>query len=583
MFTGRRFQQFPIYTALLATIVVIPPLLDPFNIPKLFILTLGASFTLVIFFDQILRSRRDLNRNVFFLAIVFLVSLSIVSLVSKQDAYRTLFGTWSRNNGFLTYFSLSILFLAMSTMKSIESSYFLIRSLCGLGVTLGFYGLFQYSGIDFFAWENPDNKIILTLGNSNFASAFLSLTAIATLSLILRSNETLGFRLFLGTSFLMQVFLVRRSGALQGLVALMIGCGILLGLYFFFSKRIVLKRIAYAWWGVMLLSATTGLFGLLGSGPLASFLNPNLRSLQDRYYHWVSAANMLKDHLLFGVGIDSFGDYYRSYRVIESVELRGNASSATNNAHNIIMQLGATGGLVLLIPYLLLIAFTAYRSFIALKYSDDSLLVSATFSIWVAFQIQSLVSIDQIGLVVWGWISAGSLIAMSYLSFDSQKASGTEINSKKNKRLIKRKSVRIKTILTISVAIIPGSVVLNSIWEEASLRGQIVKMSKSENLESLRRNGAGVVEIARRSKQPELRLQAVNYLLTAELSDEALLLSKLNNKEYVFSWESWNSTALIYEWLGRNKEAIYYRNKTVELDPLNVEVKELLEKDQATD
>jgi O-antigen ligase len=581
MVSERRLELIPIYAVLLVTIVVIPSLLDPFNLPKLFFITLGACLSLAIFLEQIWKSRHGLHRNVFFLTIAFLISLSISSLASNQETYRTLIGTWGRNNGFLAYFSLSILFLTLSTMKSIGPSHFLIKSLTILGLLLGFYGLLQYRGLDLFAWENPDNKIILTFGNSNFASAFLALSSIATLSLILRSNKTLAFRLVLGTSFLMQIFLVRRSGALQGLVALTIGSGILFGLYLSFSKRMAIKRFAYAWWGVMLLSAATSVFGLLGSGPLSATLNPNLRSLQDRYFHWISALKMLKDNLLFGVGIDSFGDYYRNYRLIESIELRGNASSTTNNAHNTFMQLGATGGLILLIPYLLLIVFTAYRSLIALKSAEDKLLVSATFSIWVAFQIQSLVSIDQLGLVVWGWASAGSLIAMSYLRFEPKQSAAHAKSKKKNKQIVKQKKDYIPTALTLVVAIIPASLIYSSIWHEASLRNHIVKMTKSENLESLRSNGALVVEIATNSKQPELRIQAVNYLLTVELSDEALKLSKLNNKEFVFSWESWNSTALIYEWLGRYKEAIYYRNKTVELDPLNIEVKQLLERDRA--
>jgi len=122
---------------------------------------------------------------------------------------------------------------------------------------------------------------------------------------------------------------------------------------------------------------------------------------------------MLKDNLIFGVGIDSFGDYYRNYRTIEGVAFRSTPMSGTNNAHNTLMQIGATGGLVLLIAYLALIIFTGYRAVVALRKSDDKILISGIFSIWIAFQLQSLVSIDQIGLVVWGWASAGCLVSLS--------------------------------------------------------------------------------------------------------------------------------------------------------------------------
>jgi hypothetical protein len=47
------------------------------------------------------------------------------------------------------------------------------------------------------------------------------------------------------------------------------------------------------------------------------------------------------------------------------------------------------------------------------------------------------------------------------------------------------------------------------------------------------------------------------------------------------SFDSWAATAFIYEFLGDKERAIYPRQKSVELDPLNVEIRKLLEADQA--
>jgi uncharacterized hydantoinase/oxoprolinase family protein len=88
------------------------------------------------------------------------------------------------------------------------------------------------------------------------------------------------------------------------------------------------------------------------------------------------------------------------------------------------------------------------------------------------------------------------------------------------------------------------------------------------------------VEAAKKSNQPELRLQAVNYLLTLRQNDAALSLTVLNNKEFPMSFESWAATAKIYEFLGEKEKAIYPRQQSVDLDPLNLEIKKLLEEDQ---
>jgi Tfp pilus assembly protein PilF len=90
------------------------------------------------------------------------------------------------------------------------------------------------------------------------------------------------------------------------------------------------------------------------------------------------------------------------------------------------------------------------------------------------------------------------------------------------------------------------------------------------------------VRIASNSNEPELRLIAQDYLLRAELTEEALTLSIKSTSEFPNSFASWNATAEIYEKLGQKSKAVIYRKRTVELDPLNSEVKRLLEEDMAS-
>jgi Tfp pilus assembly protein PilF len=60
-------------------------------------------------------------------------------------------------------------------------------------------------------------------------------------------------------------------------------------------------------------------------------------------------------------------------------------------------------------------------------------------------------------------------------------------------------------------------------------------------------------------------------------NDTALSLALLNNKEFPNSYESWDATAQIYEGLGDKERAIHPRQRSVKLDPLNLEIKKLLE------
>jgi O-antigen ligase len=572
-----RIQRLPIYTAVLATIVVIPSLMDPINLPKLWILCLGAGLSLAIFSRQAFSLFRSSGKVLLFLSFLFVAGLSISSLASPQGFFRTLIGVWGRNNGTLNYLALVIIFLCLSSTKSADPSKYLIKALTLLGISGALYGWMQNVGADLIAWENPGNQIILTLGNSNFASAFLGLTSIATLAFLLQPKTHTWIRLGLVISFITQIFLTKQSDALQGLLILILGSTILIGFYITFSIQSKVKRFAILWWGIMFTTGVIGVIGLFGNGPLASFLNPNLFSLKDRFYHWVAGVNMLRDNLIFGVGIDSFGDYYRQYRVLEGVQLRATAMSGTNNAHNVLVQIGATGGLVLLLPYLAIIVFTGCRAFVALRKSEDKLLVSGIFSIWIAFQVQSLVSIDQIGLTIWGWASAGCLVSLSFIKPE-------ERNSKKTSkaivhRLHSRPKLKVDSLL-ILIGILPAFLMIPTIQNELILKNRLIAMASSETLESLRSNGTEVVRAASKSREPELRLKAMDYLLKAELNQDALALSIRNTIEFPNSFDSWNATAEIYEQLGQKKKAIRYRERSVELDPLNDAIVEKLIQDQ---
>ena len=151
-----------------------PSFMDAFNIPKLWILTIGSGISLGLFAPRIRQILTE-RKIVFLIAIPFTTGLFSAAIFSSQDLYRTLLGAWSRNDGFLAYMSLLILFFALANMSSVTSLRYLVNTFIGLGFLLALYGVLQINGVDFVSWENPAKQVILTLGNSNFSSAFLQL------------------------------------------------------------------------------------------------------------------------------------------------------------------------------------------------------------------------------------------------------------------------------------------------------------------------------------------------------------------------------------------------------------------------
>jgi hypothetical protein len=148
--------------------------------------------------------------------------------------------------------------------------------------------------------------------------------------------------------------------------------------------------------------------GVTNKGPLASFIfQPSILYRAD-YMHagWV----MTVQHPFFGVGLDSYGDWYREVRGFISTTRTGPERTA-NTAHNIFLDLSSNGGLPLIFSYIALLAFAlviAFRWIRKNKHFDPYFV--AIFSCWVAYQIQALVSINQMAVGIWGWMLNGALI-----------------------------------------------------------------------------------------------------------------------------------------------------------------------------
>jgi hypothetical protein len=115
---------------------------------------------------------------------------------------------------------------------------------------------------------------------------------------------------------------------------------------------------------------------------------------------------------LTGVGMDSYGDWYRRARSENAATVMPGPKTITNAAHNVVIDFFAYGGFPLLIAYLgmLLLAGISAVKVIRRNKCYDAVFV-AMFGAWVCYQVQSLISINQVGLALWGWILTGALIA----------------------------------------------------------------------------------------------------------------------------------------------------------------------------
>jgi hypothetical protein len=115
---------------------------------------------------------------------------------------------------------------------------------------------------------------------------------------------------------------------------------------------------------------------------------------------------------LTGVGMDSYGDWYRRARSEYAATVTPGPKTITNAAHNVVLDFFAYGGFPLLVTYLGMLTLAAIAAIRVIRRSKTyNFVFVAMFTGWACYQVQSLISINQVGLALWGWILTGALIA----------------------------------------------------------------------------------------------------------------------------------------------------------------------------
>jgi hypothetical protein len=167
------------------------------------------------------------------------------------------------------------------------------------------------------------------------------------------------------------------------------------------------------------------LFGTLNKGPLAQLLYKD--SVTYRGDYWQAGWNMTTSNPIFGVGLDNYGDWYRRSRTLEATLRRG-PEVTSNAAHNVFLDFSSNGGFPLLAVYLLLVLLVVRSSLrIIRRESTFNPYIIGAIGAWIAYQAQSVISLNQLGLAVWGWILSGLIIGYDISSRETLVDSNSQL------------------------------------------------------------------------------------------------------------------------------------------------------------
>jgi hypothetical protein len=165
---------------------------------------------------------------------------------------------------------------------------------------------------------------------------------------------------------------------------------------------------------------------------------------------WDTAFAIIRDNPLFGVGLDSLGDYSLAY---QSEKTANGIAEYIDNVHNFLLQFAATGGVSLALIYAILILAVGYL-FLNKIFTMDRFEVKivALFCAWISFQLQSLISPAAIPTLIWNFIICGAIIGL----LREDKISDLPKNNKSNNLRTNSKInefINFKCFISVTIAV----------------------------------------------------------------------------------------------------------------------------------
>lgn len=530
---------------------------DPVNAPKFFVLgAIGGALLGVLlkfYLSDLWANQRTLS-VVAFLFFAFSISSSVFS---EAPLTQILYGSYGRNNGLIAYISLLIVLLAASLIRLHSSYRIIVQAFMFSGIINVIYCISVLIFGDFMSWDNTYNNLLGTFGNPNFIGSFLAIISVAFFVVVIDTSEKMKIRITLAILSVISILLMLYTNVQQGRIILVLGFAIVIG----FGIRTRFQRISLTigYFSLLVIAVLVAVFGVFQKGPLAPYIYQYTFSLRLQY--WKAGINTGMNNLLTGVGYDSFGDWYRRMRGAQALITPGE-NVTTNASHNVFIDFFAFGGLPLLISYLGLCILTMYAMFSRIKNESAYNPVFLVMSIsWIGYQVQSLVSINQLGLAIWGWLLSGLIIG--YVKFvPIQRPSEEKPSPKKNRgagvsNLVSPQLVGgLGLILGALIAVPPFSADLN-----------LRTAQKSGNAEVL-------VEAMKPSYlHPQNTNTYLNSIISLEQAGFRDLALQMTRDALKFNSNSFETWRIFYFLVGSNEvEKTLALENMSRLDPLNKNV-----------
>lgn len=378
---------------------------DPFNLPKLMLLIATVTLAAAALAIELLQGVRfPALSEVRLPALALAVPLLIATLASPYRWW-SLLGEYQRFQGLIPHLlviAVGVLVAVTFAGEAHTPAHWLVLA----GAIAGGYSVFQYVGVDLFEWGQQfggEVEVTSTLGNTNFSGGFLSICFPVAAALLAtersprRAIETLLIGAGVVVSFSQGAWVATAAGTL-------------FATGFYLAPRISWAKLAGAALAVLLGVAS---LGYVVKGIVEASDQGGSNTTQLRAWWWESAVDLTLEHPIVGHGPNSFAVDSWGHRTIEESSVQG--FDYTNDPHSGYLAMSTGAGLLGLAGLLFAIGWALRRAW----RSQDMLVAGAAGGI-VAYAVDAITTVDELGLRLGLWVCIGAVIAATSSAFPTE-------------------------------------------------------------------------------------------------------------------------------------------------------------------
>jgi O-antigen ligase/xanthosine utilization system XapX-like protein len=402
-----RISQLVLFVGPMTVYVVSPSAnYDAISLPKMLSISSVGFLILTLILSRWNYMRERMGGTLASLCISFISFMFLTLLFSGAPLGQQIWGSFGRNTGFVTYTSLLLILVGTALIQDPQYYAKLVKVFVLSSIPVLVYCFIQMSGNDPIGWS--EKRTFATFGNVNFLSAYLGMIGISCLAMVL-SDQVEGYLRITSLAIVFcSIPIILSTDSIQGLMVMLAGGYVVLGMFLNSILNSKVWLLPFGFLGIG--SLISVIFALFNKGFLAPLIFQTSIVLRGDYMHAGFAMTLLRPFL--GVGLDSYGDWYREVRGVLTTN-RGSADRISNSAHNIFLDISSNGGFPLLVLYVAFVVLAFLGSLRLLRKSEEfNPFFAAIFATWIGYQVQALISINQIAVGIWGWIFTGALLGL---------------------------------------------------------------------------------------------------------------------------------------------------------------------------